>query len=106
LYDFSGDWQRAVAPVDNVIPAVLVYHGVLRLSPALHRILHVQRAPLPQGSQEVELRALALAACEQIVAMADGTFTALDLGYYLWRSGKAPDVRQFPRHHTKDTVFY
>ena len=105
-YDFSPDGCRAVAPVDNVIPAVLVYHGVLRLSPAFHQAIHGQQVPLPRGPQEAELRAVALAACEQMVAIAAGAFTALDLGYYLWRSGKTPEVRQFARHHTKDTVFY
>jgi len=40
------------------------------------------------------------------VAAARAQFTSLQLGYYLWRSGKAPEVRQFPRHHTRDTIFY
>ena len=106
LYDLSQDFHRAIAPVDNVIPAMLVYQGVLRLSPALHQVIHQKRTPLARGSQEAELRAVALAACERIVAAAGGAFTALDLGYYLWRGGKEARVRQFARHHTKDTVFY
>ena len=39
-------------------------------------------------------------------AAATAEITSLDLGYYLWRSGKTPGARQFPRHHTKNTIFY
>lgn len=105
-YRFEQDFDRPVAPVDNVIPAMLVYHGILRLSPTLHQRIHEQRVPLPRGPQEAELRAVALDVCERIVAATGGAFTALDLGYYLWRSGKEPGARQFARHHTQDTVFY
>jgi len=106
LYAFSEDFRQAIAPVDNVIPAMLACQGVLRLSPTLHRTIHVDRTLLPRGPQEAELRAVSLAACEQIVGVVGGAFTALDLGYYLWRSGKAQGARQFSRHHTQDTVFY
>lgn len=106
LYTLSQDFHQAVAPVDNVIPAMLAFHGILRLSPTLDEIIHRQRAPLPRGPQEAELRAVALATCDRIVTAAGEAFTALDLGYYLWRSGKDEKARQFPRHHTKDTVFY
>lgn len=105
VYDFQ-DLHRAIAPVDNVIPAMLVFQGVLRLSPALYHLIQEQRAPLPRGPQEAELRAVALAACERIAAAAGGAFSPLDLGYYLWLSGKEEKARQFVRHHTKDTVFY
>ena len=106
FYDMSDDLERAVAPIDNVIPAMLVYDGVVRLSPALHQKIHLDRAPLARGVQEAELRAVSLTACELIVAAAGHAFSALDIGYYLWRSGKEPGKRQFPRHHTKDTIFY
>lgn len=106
LYKMDGDFQRAVAPVDNVIPAMLVYEGVLRLPPALHERIHHQRLPLPRGIQEAELRAVSLAACERVVAATGGAFSALNLGYYLWKSGKAPGKREFARHHTKETIFY
>jgi hypothetical protein len=106
LYLLSQDFHRVVAPIDNVIPAMLVYQGVLRLSPGLRRKIHQPRGPLARGSQEAELRAVALAACEQIVAAVGEEFTALNLGYYLWRSGKEAKARRYPRHHTRDTVFY
>lgn len=106
FYNMHRDFQRAVSPVDNVIPAMLVYEGVLRLSPALNDKIHLERVPLARGVQEAELRAVALAACERIVSATGAAFSALDLGYYLWKSGKAPGKREFARHHTKDTIFY
>lgn len=106
FYSLPQDFHRAIAPVDNVIPAMLVYHSVLRLSPALHQVIRQQRTALARGPKEAELRAVALVACERIVAAAGDQFTPLDLGYYLWRSGKTPGTCQFARHHTKDTIFY
>lgn len=106
LFSLSADYDQAIAPVDNVIPAMLVYHGVLRLSSELHRVIHQERTTLDSGPAEAELRAVALAACEQIVSEAGRRFTSLELGYFLWRSGKTPGAREFPRHHTKDTIFY
>jgi hypothetical protein len=105
-FDFASDYNQAVAPVDNVIPAMLVYHGILRLSPKLYDLIHRQRAPLYRGSREAELRAVALTACEQIVAAAGHVFSPLNLGYFLWLEGKKSGARQFARHHTPDTVFY
>ena len=105
-FDFSMDYDQAVAPVDNVVPAMLVYHGVLRLSPQLYDVIHRQRAPLFRGTCEAELRAVALIACEQIVAATGHVFSSLNLGYYLWLEGKKNGARQFARHHTPDTVFY
>ena len=105
-YGKFEDLARAVAPVDNVVPAVLVYHGVLRLSDQLHRIIHQQRQPLPRGVEEAELRASALVVCDRLAEIARQQYSALDLGYYLWLIGKIPEIRRFARHHTKDTVYY
>jgi hypothetical protein len=105
-YSLSQDFDQAIAPVDNVIPAMLVYLGILRLSPTLHQRIHMERLPLTRGPKEAELRAVALIACERIVAATGNAFTALDLGYFLWCSGKEAGARQFARHHTPDTVFY
>lgn len=106
FYGNFHDADRAVATVDNVVPAVLVYHGVLQLSDRLHRTIHTERQPLPRGPAEAELRAAALVCCDRIVEIAQHRFTALDLGYYLWLVGKIPEIRRFARHHTKDTVYY
>ncbi len=105
-YRSFSDLDSAIAPIDNVIPAVLVFHKVLRLSDGLYSAIHTQRQPLSRGPHEAELRAAALVACERIVQATCGQFSALDLGYHLWLSGKVPEARRFARHHTKDTVYY
>jgi hypothetical protein len=105
-YRAFSDLDRAVAPIDNVIPAVLTFHGVLRLSDDLHAIIHERRDTLLRGRQEAELRAGGVVACERIVEAAGAAFNSIDLGYYLWLSGKIPEIRRFARHHTKDTVYY
>ena len=105
-FDFSLDYDQTVAPIDNVVPAMLVYHDILRLSPQLYDLIHRQRAPLYRGTCEAELRAVALIACEQIVAATGHVFSSLNLGYFLWLEGKKAGARQFARHHTPDTVFY
>jgi hypothetical protein len=105
-FALSADAESAVAPMDNVVPAVLVYHGVVCLSKDLEAMIHHRQEPLPRGPQEAELRAVSLAACERIVQAAGHAFSPLDLGYYLWLHGKEPAIRRFARHHTRDTVFY
>lgn len=92
-YLLDQDFHQVMAPIDNVIPAMLVYQGILRLSPTLHRIIHEKRAPLPRGHREAELRAVALSTCERILAAIGNPCSALELGYYLWRCGKEPGAR-------------
>lgn len=105
-FALAADLKSAVAPMDNVVPAVLHYHGVLRLSPRLHDLIHRDRLPLARGPMEAELRAVSLAVCEDLAIAADYRYTPLDLGYYLWLHGKDAGLRQFARHHTRNTVYY
>jgi hypothetical protein len=74
---------------------------------------------LRPGDQEVELRAVSIAVCDEIVARArekfaskfdskalEETFNAMQFDYYLWTIGKEERYRKLPRHYTQDTVFY
>jgi hypothetical protein len=64
------------------------------------------------SSEEIELRASAIAACEEIIKRAsqkfskDMRFTSMELDYYLWTIGKDEEFRNVERHYTQDTVFY
>jgi hypothetical protein len=71
--------------------------------------------PLPAGAQELELRAVSVHVCSEIVKLAKlkfkdhpqiGTFNDMLLDYYLWNLGKDPEFRKLDRHYTQDTVFY
>ncbi len=79
--------------------------NITELEVFIHQLFNVVH-PLPRGPLEAELRAVSLAACEKIVTIAGDAFSALELGYYLWLQGKEPNIRQYARHHTKNTVFY
>jgi hypothetical protein len=99
------DINRLRAVVDNVIPAMLAKHGVLRLSDRLAK--HIQsRVMLPRGVMETGLRSATVVACEQIVESCVSAFTNVELSTYLWLLGKVGDNRQWERHYTTDTIFY
>ena len=93
---------------DNVLPAVLRKFGILKLSESLSkRIDHSET--LPPGDEEVELRALAVNACEKIVSVLKSRpvpIVAMDLDFYLWCKGKDPTYRSVERHSTTETIFY
>ncbi|KAL6076446.1 Queuosine salvage protein [Balamuthia mandrillaris] len=100
---------------DNVIPAVLREYGVLELSEEL--AAHVDhKTVLKPGDREVELRCVAIHACEEIVKLwkaksgAEGgqpiQLNAMLLDYFLWEMGKQGHFRKVERHYTTDTAFY
>lgn len=110
LFDFP-DISASPVFVDNVLPAVLRAFGVIVLSPALvakidsGQLLHCGEA------HEVELRACALMACEEIVAksavICPGVVSsARALDWLLWVVGKRPDLRKVQRHLCQDTPYY
>jgi len=100
------DISKLTVFVDNVIPAVLIKEGVLKLEHELEQIIH-NRDTIPAGSiKEIELRAVALHSCELIVEKSNNTFNAFELDYYLWNLGKEEAYRSFERHATIDTIFY
>lgn len=86
--------------------------GILEYDMELKK--HIERASvLESGDDEVELRAVAVEACERIVAamknhekFKDEGINALYLDYYLWSVGKDTKFRSVHRHYTQNTIFY
>ncbi len=63
----------------------------------------------PTGDDEIELRALAIVAGDQIVAAAAArglVVTAAQVDSYFWTLAKEGEMRKLPRHSTPDTIFY
>jgi hypothetical protein len=93
---------------DNLVPHVLHVDGLLDYAPALARRIGAGE-PIPAGSpEEVELRAVALHAVEQLVTRLRDSghwVTAQQLDVFLWNRGQAPRYRVKPRHRSR-TVFY
>jgi hypothetical protein len=91
---------------DNLVPHVLRLDGVLRVTPELAARIEAEET-LPAGSpEEVELRACAVDAVEQIAARLSehGAATAAtprDLDEWLWRRGGEPRYKARPRHRTR-----
>ena len=103
---------------DNVIPCVLRQLGILTISDSLTSHLDSGKV-LKTGPREVELRACAITACEDVLKRAREkwenneskqsllkSLTVVQLDYYLWVIGKDPEFRKTERHYTRDTVFY
>jgi hypothetical protein len=93
---------------DNLVPHVLRREEVLAYEAEL--AARIDRGELvPAGSaEEVEIRAVALYAVEEMVRMlrARGQrVSARRLDYLLWNRGQSPAMKAHPRHRTR-TVYY
>jgi len=89
---------------DNLVPHVLRVDGVLRYAPDLARRIGAGERIPPGTPEEVEIRAVALHAVEQLAARLPGV-NARNLDVYLWNRGQEPAYKALPRHRTR-TVFY
>lgn len=104
---------------DNVLPCVLRAVGVLRLEEELGSLIDSGKVVrvvvvvffskiflqvLPAGAQELELRLVAVEACERLCKISGWTTGELDL--FLWELGKEEQFRSLHRHYTQNTVFY
>ncbi len=89
---------------DNLIPHVLRTDGLLAFSGPLSEQVDAG-TPLRHGSaQEVEIRAAAVHACEQIAAACAGPGEAglvpVQIAGLLWRRGQQPRYKVRPRHRS------
>lgn len=104
-----GDLDRLTIFADNLVPHVLRVDGVLAYDEGLAARIDAGEL-IPAGSpEEVEIRACAVHAVEQMVsalrAQGRGGVAAMGLDYVLWNRGQQPRYKAQPRHRTR-TVFY
>jgi hypothetical protein len=103
-----GDLDQLTIFADNLVPHVLRVDEVLRYEPDLARRID-DGALIPAGSpEEIEIRACALHAVEQLVVELRGRgfqANAATIDYLLWNRGQQPHYKARPRHRTR-TVFY
>ncbi|EFC46597.1 hypothetical protein NAEGRDRAFT_57526 [Naegleria gruberi] len=111
-FDFDDIGQMTIF-VDNVIPATLVKSNILQIVDESVKSKIETNQVLKHGSKpEVELRALSVFACEELIKIANSepynaNINTLHIDYFLWGDlGKREDFRSFERHATQDTVFY
>jgi hypothetical protein len=97
------DLDRLTAFADNLVPHVLRIDGVLSLDPALEARIEAGEL-LEHGSpEEVELRACAVQAIEQLAAATP--LTPAEIDGLLWNRGRAPRYKALPRPRSRNTAY-
>jgi Potential Queuosine, Q, salvage protein family len=100
----AADLSDLTLFADNLVPHVLRIDGVLELDPVLTARIDAGE-PIPHDSpEEVEIRACALHAVEQLVT-AHGATDATTVDYALWNRGAAPRYKAHPRHRARTTDY-
>ncbi|MDA8197648.1 MAG: hypothetical protein M0019_10655 [Actinomycetota bacterium] len=103
------DLDRLTIFADNVLPNLLRVEGVLRYSEDLNQRIASQELFAPGSSQEVELRAATVVACEQIVENLQNnhqvTISPRELDQLLWTMGREKVYKDSPRHRCRCTYY-
>jgi hypothetical protein len=99
-----GDIGRLTMFADNLVPHVLRLDGILSFDPGL--VERIERGDLiVHGSrEEVEIRACALHAVEQIVGSVTGQ-TAAAIDEVLWQRGQDRRYKSVPRYRCRCTAY-
>jgi hypothetical protein len=95
-----ADLDTLTVFADNLLPHVLRHDGVLAYAPALAARIDAGEELAHGSSEEVELRACAVHACEQLAAAAGVPPRTLD--NWLWHRGKAVGGRP---HRTRTCAY-
>ncbi len=97
------DLDRLTAFADNLVPHVLRVDGVLQLDPALEEKIEAGDLLEHGSAEEVELRACAVHAIEQLAAAAP--LTPAEIDGLLWNRGRAQRYKAFPRPRSRNTAY-
>ncbi len=100
----AGDLAELTLFADNLVPHVLRVDGVLEVDPDLVARIESEQLLEHDSPEEVELRACALHAVEQLVA-AHGSTTATAVDNTLWNRGAQPRYKAIPRHRARTTDY-
>ena len=103
------DLDRLTMFADNLVPHVLRLAGVLAYDDALLARIDADELLEHDSVVEVEIRAVAVHAVEQVVAalhdqgLADATAGQVDMA--LWHRGSRPGAKAHKRHRTRTTAY-
>jgi hypothetical protein len=100
----ADDLERLTLFADNLVPHVLRIDGVLELEDRLVARIEAGELLEHDSPEEVEIRACALHAVEQLVA-AHGATTATAVDNVLWHRGGEPRYKARPRHRAPCTAY-
>ncbi|MCP5057073.1 MAG: hypothetical protein GY937_10160 [bacterium] len=93
---------------DNLVPHTLRMLQVLILDVALEAAIEREEEITPGGEAEIEIRAVALHAVEQIVASCHRRGWKVNAGRIdnlLWSRGQSPEIKARPRHRARCTFY-
>jgi Potential Queuosine, Q, salvage protein family len=101
-----NDLESLTMFADNLVPHVLRLDGVLSFAPELTTRIEREELLAHGSPEEVEIRACALHAVEQIVAAHRATAarpatTAMEVDALLWHRGREPRYKATPRHRCR-----
>ena len=99
------DLARLTAFADNLVPHVLSIDGVLELDPALAARIAAGDLLVHDSPEEVELRACALHAVEQLVAATRSRLCAAEIDMVLWTRGQQAAFKAHPRPRARTTAY-
>lgn len=102
------DLERCTIFADNLVPHVLRVEGVLSYAPDLAARIDAGALLEPGSPEEVEIRACAILAVEQMAEHLRARGTAVSpagLDYLLWHRGQLPRYKAVPRHRCR-TIYY
>lgn len=100
-----GGEERLTAFADNLVPHVLRVDGVLRLDPGLERRIDAGELLVHGSPEEVELRACAVHAVEQLADALDRRLFPAQIDAALWNRGHAPRYKSRPRPRCRSTAY-
>ena len=100
----ADDLPELTLFADNLVPHVLRIDGILELDPDLVARIDSEQLIEHDSPEEVEIRACALHAVEQLV-QAHGATDATTVDYVLWNRGAAPRYKAHPRHRARTTDY-
>jgi Queuosine salvage protein len=103
------DLDRLTMFADNLVPHVLRLDGVLRYDEELAARIESGRLLVHGSPEEIEIRACAVHAVEQIVARLRGggrpDATAAAVDELLWNRGQGQRYKAVPRHRSRCTAY-
>jgi hypothetical protein len=100
----AGDLAALTLFADNLVPHVLRVDGVLEFDGDLVARIDAGQLLEHDSPEEVEIRACAVHAVDQLVAAHGGT-TATAVDNVLWHRGAAPRYKAHPRHRARTTDY-
>jgi hypothetical protein len=89
---------------DNLVPHVLRMRGVLTYDPELAHRIDERRLLAPGSAEEVEVRASAVQAVEELSAALEDLGRSAPpriLDELLWTAGQSPEMKAVPRHRAR-----